>query len=112
MRSCCRAQPAESLIDDYEGENMNDLSRRRFLHSSFGVAMVGAIAVVPGLTGVLKLSKPQAAGGAKAMLAGPLVAHVRDLATGEISLLVGTNHVVHRDRELAARLYAAAQQAQ
>lgn len=90
---------------------MKDLSRRGFLHSSFGVAMVGAIAVVPGLTTVLKLSGP-VAGRVDAKLAGPLVAHVRDLASGEISLLVGTNQVVHRDRELAARLYAAAQRAQ
>ncbi len=90
---------------------MKDLSRRGFLHSSFGVAMVGAIAVVPGLTSVLKLSKPVAAGHTQANLTGPLVAHVRDLGTGEISLLVGTDHVVHRDRDLAARLYAAAQQA-
>jgi hypothetical protein len=89
---------------------MNDLSRRRFLSSSFGVAMVGAIAAVPGLVSVIKLSRP--AGRAQARLAGPLVAHVRDLNSGEISLLVGTSHVIHRDRDLAARLYAAAQQAQ
>jgi hypothetical protein len=89
---------------------MNDLSRRRFLSSSFGVAVVGAIAVVPGLAGVLKLQVP--AGGPRGKLAAPLVAHVRDLQSGEISLMVGTNHVIHRDRELAARLYAAAQRAQ
>lgn len=89
---------------------MNDLSRRRFLSSSVGVAMVGAIATVPGLASVLKLQAPAGSAGAK--LAGPLVAHVRDLNSGEISLLVGTNHVIHRDRELAARLYAAAQRAQ
>ena len=89
---------------------MNDLSRRRFLSSSVGVAMVGAVAAVPGLASVLKLQVP--AGIPRARLAGPLVAHVRDLNSGEISLLVGTNHVIHRDRELAARLYAAAQHAQ
>jgi hypothetical protein len=90
---------------------MNDLSRRRFLHSSFGVAVVGAIAVVPGLGSVLKQSVPAAADLPKAALAGPLVAHVRDLATGEISLFVGTEHVIYRDRQLAARLYAAVQRA-
>ena len=91
---------------------MNDLSRRRFLHSALGIAMVGAIAVVPGVASVLKLRAQGAAGRAQARLAGPLVAHVRDLNSGEISLLVGTSHVIHRDRDLAARLYAAAQQMQ
>jgi len=33
---------------------------------------------------------------------------VRDLNSGEMSLLVGTNHVIIRSRDLAARLYAAA----
>lgn len=87
---------------------MNDLSRRRFLGNSFGVAVVGAIAVVPGLASVLKVSVPVAAGQLQSGLAGPLVAHVRDLKSGEISLFVGTNHLILRDRELAARLYAAA----
>jgi hypothetical protein len=90
---------------------MNDLSRRRFLGSSFGVAVVGAIAVVPGLASVLKLPAPAAVGPTQANLDGPLVAHVRDLSSGEISLLVGTEHVIHRDRDLAARLYAAVQRA-
>ena len=98
-------------MDGYEGETMNDLSRRRFLGSSFGVAVVGAIALVPGLASVLNLTAPAAAGLTQSRLAGPLVAHVRDLSSGEISLLVGTEHVIHRDRQLAARLYAAAQQA-
>lgn len=86
---------------------MNDLSRRRFLHNSFGVAVVGAVAVVPGLATVLKRSVPDGANLSKAALAGPLVAHVRDIATGEISLFVGTEHIIYRDRELASRLYAA-----
>ena len=90
---------------------MKDLSRRRFLGSSFGVAVVGAIAFVPGLATALKLPTPAAARLTQRGLAGPLVAHVRDLSSGEISLLVGTEHVIHRDRQLAARLYAAAQQA-
>ena len=89
---------------------MNDLSRRRFLGSSFGVAMLSAVAFVPGLASVLKLPAPASRGLTQPGLAGPLVAHVRDLGSGEISLLVGTEHVIHRDRQLAARLYAAAQQ--
>lgn len=95
---------------------MNDLSRRRFLGSTFGVAVVGALAVVPGLASILKqptpaLAQTATAGLGQADLAGPLVAHVRDLNSGEISLLVGTQHVVQKDRDLAARLYAAARRA-
>jgi hypothetical protein len=88
---------------------MNDLSRRRFLtHSSLGVAIAGALAVVPGLTTALRLQGPRMIAGAQSALSEPLIAHVRDLASGEISLLVGTQQVIHRDRALAARLYAAA----
>jgi hypothetical protein len=87
---------------------MNDLSRRRFLgHGSLGV-LAGALAVVPGLSAVFKMPAPAISAGSEPALAGPLVAHVRDLTSGEILLLVGTQEVIHRDRDLAARLYAAA----
>jgi hypothetical protein len=33
-----------------------------------------------------------------------LIAHVRDVATGEITVMVGTREVVHRDRSLAQQL--------
>lgn len=87
---------------------MNDLSRRRFLsHGSVGLAFAGALAVVPGLSAALKLRAPAVLVGSQPALAGPLVAHVRDLASGEILLLVGTEQVIQHDRDLAARLYAA-----
>jgi hypothetical protein len=37
----------------------------------------------------------------------PLVAHVRDLATGEIGLFSGTREIVFHDPSLAARLFRA-----
>jgi hypothetical protein len=37
----------------------------------------------------------------------PLVAHVRDIATGEIGLFSGTHEVVFHDPALAARLFHA-----
>jgi hypothetical protein len=87
---------------------MNGLSRRRFLtRGSIGVALASAAVLVPGLATVLRLPAPPLASGAQS-IAEPLVAHVRDLASGEISLLVGTDQVIHRDVDLAARLYAAA----
>ncbi len=88
---------------------MNELTRRRFLtHTSIGAALAGAVAIVPGLTTAFKLTGPTATLHPEAGLSEPLVAHVRDLASGEIALLVGTTEVVYRDRDLARRLYAAA----
>ena len=84
------------------------LSRRSFLsRGSFGVAIAGAAALVPGLTAVLKLPAPPMPGAAAASTA-PLIAHVRDIASGEVSIMVGTDHVVLHDASLAARLYGAA----
>ena len=40
-----------------------------------------------------------------ASLDGPLVAHVKDLRTGEIGVYLGTSEVTFRDPHLAAKLY-------
>jgi len=85
-----------------------NVSRRAFLsRGSLGVALAGAAAVVPGLTAMLKLPAPAYEAPTLPITAEPLVAHVRDLASGEVSLMVGTDHVVLRDVNLAARLYGA-----
>jgi hypothetical protein len=52
-------------------------------------------------------TSPRLAGGT-ATAAGPLVAHVRDFATGEIAFLVGSQRFIVRDPDLAVRLHAAA----
>jgi hypothetical protein len=89
---------------------MNDLSRRSFLtRGSAGFALAGALAIVPGLSAILKRPAPSALIAPQAGIQ-PLVAHVRDLASGEISLLVGADEIIHKDIELATRLYAAARQ--
>jgi hypothetical protein len=67
------------------------------------------MAAVPGVSAVLRAQPPSVSGVGGAS-AEPLIAHVRDLARGEISLMVGKEEVIHRDRDLAARLYAAARQ--
>ena len=90
---------------------MKDLTRRRFLtHTSIGVAFAGALALVPGMATALKLpvAGPKAGAGT-AITGGPVVAHVRDLASGEIAFLVGSERFIVRDRELAVRLHSAAQ---
>jgi hypothetical protein len=91
------------------GEKNVNVSRRAFLsRASLGVVIAGAAAAVPGLGAVVRLPAAPATTPDLPLVAEPLVAHVRDLASGEVSLMVGTNHVVLRDANLAARLYGAA----
>ncbi len=90
---------------------MKGLTRRSFLsRSTIGVALAGAVALVPFMAGAMKQQATAAKGTARIAMpgGGPLVAHVRDLASGEIAFLVGSERFVIRDRELAVRLYAAA----
>jgi hypothetical protein len=97
---------------------MSRFTRRTFLKtSSTAVAAAGALSAVPALpaaVGALDASAPADAGAADAALsdagasmAEPLVAHVRDLATGEIGLFSGTREVTVLDPSLAARLLRA-----
>ena len=90
---------------------MKGLTRRSFLsRSTIGVALAGALAMVPFMATAIKQQATTARGIARTALpgGGPLVAHVRDLASGEIAFLVGSQRFVIRDRELAVRLHAAA----
>ena len=90
---------------------MSDLTRRRFLtRGSIGVALAGLLAVVPGLANVRLFAGTNVPAG-RSRNGEPLVAHVRDLASGEIALLVGTEQIIVRDSDLALRLYAAARPA-
>jgi hypothetical protein len=89
---------------------MAELTRRSFLtRTSMGVAggvLAGALAtevVRPGAEQLGRLELPSNAAATE-----PLIAHVRNLKTGEIALLVGTREVIYKDRELAARLAVAA----
>lgn len=95
---------------------MNPLSRRSFLRSgSAAVVAVGALSALPGLPaliGVAETQGPADAGAADAAvsetesvaLSEPLVAHIRDLSTGEIGLFSGTREISLFDPQLAARL--------
>ena len=42
-----------------------------------------------------------------ASLSEPVVAHIRDVATSEVSLLVGTREIIYRDPQLVGRLLQA-----
>lgn len=97
---------------------LGELSRRAFLRrGTIGAAAVGVLGSVPGLSGLLTAGSsevPEVGAGAAAeteaeagSLSGPLIAHVKDLQTGEMSLFRGTQEIVVRDPDLARRLVAA-----
>jgi len=93
---------------------MKEFERRVFLtRGSMVVAAAGVATAVPGLaTGLVAAEEeaPEAASvvaGEASTMTEPLVAHVRDLATGEIGLFSGTQEIVFHDPTLAARLFDA-----
>jgi hypothetical protein len=92
---------------------MAKLTRRGFLQkTSVGAAAVGALLTVPGLTKAKAAPAPTSADAVidltAAQRSGLLVAHVRNLQTGEIALMVGTREIVFHDRRFVARLVKAA----
>ncbi|MDQ2726071.1 MAG: hypothetical protein M3Y36_11345 [Actinomycetota bacterium] len=99
------------------------MNRRMFLRNgSLAVVGAGVLTSVPGLSSVLASAEAEApeidtsvAGAsegaalpADVALDTPLVAHVKDLATGEISVYYGQNEVTFQDRQLASRLFRTA----
>jgi len=87
---------------------MTKLTRRSFLkQTSVSAATLGLLPAMP--TFVAISHSPKAAGDKlQTTLTGPMVAHVSNLATGEITLLVGAREIVFRDPEIVARLINAA----
>lgn len=91
---------------------MAKISRRGFLgKTSAGAATVGALLAVPGLAEARQESRIPPLTLTQQELEGPVVAHVRDLTSGEIAILVGTQQIVYRDKEFVARLVRAVRQA-
>jgi len=91
---------------------MADLSRRTFLGASAaaaGAAVIGVpIATAAASSGG---AAPALAAGGDALGAkasGPLVVYVPDAASGDVSIMVGTQEVTYHDPELVARLARAA----
>jgi hypothetical protein len=76
---------------------MSSATRRGFL------AMTGAGAAVVAAPGVVAPAAAQAPAGA-VKASGPLVAYVRDVRGGAVSIMVGDREVVVHDRDLVARL--------
>ena len=97
---------------------MAGVTRRTFLgRGSMAVAAAGVLSSVPGLSSLLGAGDAEApaadasiagADAGAANLSEPLVAHVRDLSTGEISLFNGTREIIVRNPQLASQLARAA----
>jgi hypothetical protein len=100
---------------------MSELSRRTFLtKGSLAVAAGTVAASVPGLGSVLSATEaaapeaPELTGAASdaeitaADLGTPLVAHIKDLQSGQISLYQGEREITYHDPVVAARLFRAA----
>lgn len=94
---------------------MDNLSRRSFLKTgTIAVGAAGAAIAAPGLRAAVRQDSAsqdpethEADLPADAAAEGPIVAHVRNLATGEIDLFVGERRVTVKDRATASRLYRA-----
>jgi hypothetical protein len=100
-----------------KGQEMENMSRRGLLRNG-SLSVVGAGLVAAASAGLaLRASDAGAADRPPATapqsadlltgasLDGPLVAHVKDLSTGEIGVYMGTSEVTFRDPHLAAKLY-------
>jgi hypothetical protein len=87
---------------------MAKLTRRGFIKdATAGAAAVGAIAVVPGMAVAHAAPKDWTARASAKKVEGPLVAHVRNYATGEVAILVGTREIIVHDHALVSRLVKA-----
>jgi hypothetical protein len=99
------------------GSWWDGLSRRAFLRrGALTAGAVGMVGSIPGLAGLLTAGASDApavesgatqADGDLGALSEPLLAHVKDLGTGEISLFQGEQETVLRNPALARQLFAA-----
>ena len=86
---------------------MTTHTRRSFLvHASMGIAggaLAGGLAALPARAET-PVAAPAMRGATGAAPVDGLIAHVRDAAAGEISVMVGSREVIHRDRSLVRQL--------
>jgi hypothetical protein len=89
---------------------MTYANRRSFITKT-SVAAAAALAIVPGLTLPRFASNPSSLPAlpvSAPTMSEPFAAYVRNAASGEISILIGTREVIVRDVNLVARLIQAA----
>lgn len=88
---------------------MPKLTRRGFFkQSSIGAAAFSLMTYLP-FSGIVAsdAAEVDAPALSPSLLSGPLVAQVRDLTTGEISIMSGLKEVIIRDPQLVAKLLKA-----
>jgi hypothetical protein len=89
------------------------LTRRGFIgQTTASVATIGVLAAVPTMVAAPEMTDTVASDAAAAELSTttfsePLVAHVSNLATGELSIMSGTKEIILRDTDLVMRLLKA-----
>jgi hypothetical protein len=96
---------------------MAEVSRRAFLtRSTVAVAAAGLATAIPALPAAVSAVESQAPAVDESLSsadtefagsAGPIIAQVRDLSSGEIGIFNGTREVIYRDPQLALRLLRA-----
>ncbi len=88
---------------------MSNVTRRGFLtKTSVGAAAVGVLGTVPGLSiAASDTAEVDTSEVSPVTLSEPMVAHVRDFATGEVSIMSGAREFIVRDPQLVARLLKA-----
>ncbi|HYY30042.1 MAG TPA: twin-arginine translocation signal domain-containing protein [Chthoniobacterales bacterium] len=90
---------------------MTDLNRRSFLkQTSVGAVTLGLLSSVPALAVISESPQDRIPGVTATAVHGPLIAHVSDVDTGEVALLLGSREIIFRDPQLVARLMKAARQ--
>lgn len=103
--------------DGWRGAHSRRVFLRRGTIAGAAVALAGAL---PGFSSLVTTTvsdtpavEPEAtvveSDAGAVSLSEPLVAHVKDLGTGEISLFQGEQEVIFRDPALARRLFSAVQ---
>jgi hypothetical protein len=99
---------------------MPDVTRRGFLTQvsvATGIGLAGGLGLHKALVGDGVPSSPSNAPAvaessasmtapalSTVTLAGPMLVHVRDLATAEVAMMIGTQELVYRDPALVSRL--------
>ena len=92
---------------------MAKLTRRGFIgQTTASVATIGVLATIPTLAAAPEMTDAVASDVAATELSTttfsePLVAHVSDLASGEVTIMSGTKEIILRDADLVMRLLKA-----
>jgi hypothetical protein len=88
---------------------MASLSRKNFIEkASISAVAAGALVAIPGYTLSGEAAHAAASEAGKTEPSTSVLAHVRNVKTGEIAIFAGTSETIIHDRALAQRLIQAA----